>query len=172
MEEGFAIQNMNNKKASVLDILVITVMVFALGLFIIVGYKVFSVINTEFQANPDLSDTSKSIVGDLKGKYVGLFDGIFFTFLIFFAIAILVGVYYLNLHPIFFIPSILVIIFTIIIGGVIANTYSDITDASDFQSEANEFILMPFIFDNYITFITVIGFLIVIVMYAKNRITE
>lgn len=160
---------MKNKKGSIFDVIILSVILFILALFIIFGYKIMTEFDTEFQTNDDLASESKSIMSDLKGRFVNLFDGIFFAFMILFAIAIAVGAYYFPVHPVFFVMSIFIIIFVVILAAVFANTYSDISEASEISSPTAEFTLMPFIFNNYVLFIMVLAFLIVIIMYAKQR---
>lgn len=158
-----------NKKGSVFDILLLTIILFAMTFFIILGYKTMTEINTEFQNSADLSSNSKTYISDLKGRFVNLFDGIFITIMIILSIAIGVGVYYLDLHPIFYLVSLFVIIFIIIIAAVFANSFSDLTDDPDLETQKDEFTLMPYVMEKFPFFIMVLTFLIIIVMYAKNR---
>ena len=160
---------MKHKKGSIFDVLILAIILLAMTMFIVFGYKLMTTINTDFQANADLSTASKGHISDLKGRFVNLFDGIFLTVVIFLSLVIAVGVYFLDLHPIFYIPSIFVIIFVIIVSAAFANVFNDVTDASDIQAEADEFTLMPFIMKHFVKFIAIIGFLIVIAMYAKQR---
>lgn len=161
-----------NKQGSIIDIVFLIVILFALSLFIIIGYKIMDTINDEFQTKSDLSTTAKGHISDLEGRFVNLFDGIFITIMIFLTIIIAVGVYFLNLHPIFYVPAILIAIFVIIMAGVFGNAYNEITESTDIKTEADKFTLIPFIFENFVVFITIISFLIIIVMYAKQRISE
>lgn len=160
---------MNKKGSIIADMILLVVIIFALSLFIIVGYKVMTEINTNFQNNPDLSTNAKSNINDLKGKFVNLFDGIFITTLIFLILALAVGAYYLNLHPVFYIPAILIIVFVVIMAAIMANTFSDITDDNLISTTTSEFTILPFIMDYYVYFILVFSFLIIIALYAKQR---
>tara|TARA_Y100000310_G_scaffold43010_1_gene40165 strand:+ start:6556 stop:7038 length:483 start_codon:yes stop_codon:yes gene_type:complete len=152
-----------------IDTLVFVVIMFILGLFIVFGYKLMSMINTEFQLRDDMSSTAKGHISDLDGKYVNLFDGIFFTVLIMLALAIAVGAYFVYLHPVFYVPSIFIVIFVVIITAILANTFSDITTDNDIVDVRNEFTLMTFIMDSYLTYVLFLVFAIVIVTYAKFK---
>ena len=94
-----------NKRGSIFDVIMFAIILFALSLFIIFVYKIMTEIDKDFQANPDLSSNAKTIMSDLKGRYINLFDGIFITVLIMFALVISVGAYYLDAHPVFYVIS-------------------------------------------------------------------
>jgi|TARA_R100000789_G_scaffold99515_2_gene106287 hypothetical protein len=160
---------MKQKKGSIFDVLMLAIIIFAFSLFIVFGYKIMSEIDTAIQDNADLSDTSKSHMADLKGKYVNLWDGIFITVLILVGLAIAVGVYYFEVHPVFYVASIFIVIFVVFISAAFSNVFSDVKETEEFSSTTSEFSLLPFVMDNYVKFILFLSFIIIIVMYAKSR---
>lgn len=168
---------MKNKKGSMIDIIIYSIIIFALALVIIFGYKIMNTFNTEFQGNEDLSSNAKSIISDSQGRYIDLFDGIFLTVFILLAIAIAIGAYFVYLHPVFFVPALFISIFVIIIAGVLVNAFSDISTDPELSSERGDFTFLPFIMgsvDNpkgyLLPFIVVFTFLVIIASYAKYKV--
>ena len=54
-----------NKIGSIVDVLFFEILISMLGIFIIFEVKLFNAINNEFQANPDLSSSTKTIMSDI-----------------------------------------------------------------------------------------------------------
>ena len=93
------------------------------------------------------------------------------SLLLLLAIVIGIGMYYINAHPVFFVPSIMIILFVIIMAAVFSNVFEEITAVDDLIGVSSEFTLMPFVMANYVKFILFFCFMIVILMYAKAKIT-
>lgn len=157
------------KKASILDITTLAIFLFIFALFIILGNKSIREINTEFQQTSALSNTSKSHISTLSTKYTNIWDNIFPMVMVFVAIAIAIGAYFLDLHPIFYLPSIFIIMITIMISGIFGNAYADIKDEAEIKSDTDLLDMINFIFNNYVIIILVLSFIVVIVLYAKNK---
>ena len=158
-----------HSKGSVIDVILYAVIMFTLGIFIIFGYKLMSTINTEIQNNQDLSSTSKTISSDLNSKYVNLFDGIFITVFVFLALVIIVGAYFVYIHPVFYVPSLFIIVFIVLIAAVLTNVFNEITTSEDLATERASFTLMTFVMDDLMPYVLVLAFAVVIVSYAKWR---
>lgn|SRR3990167_3065772 len=164
-----------NKKGSILDIMFYAIIMFMLALFIILAYKIMGIINDEFQSKDELSSTAKTILSEKKTQYVNLFDGIWITVFILFALVIAVGAYFIYMHPVFFVPSLFVIIFLIIVAAVLTNVFSDITESDDLRSEKNEFSIISFVMGSeghqsyYMPWIVILSFLIIMASYAKYK---
>ena len=144
-----------------------TILIFGLGLTILFAYKLLKTINTEIQANPDLSSTSKQIMTDTKESYVNLFDGIFLVVVIFLGLVIAIGAYFVYLHPVFFVPSIFIATFIVLIAAVLGNVFHDVSTTSDLNDEREEFSYMKYIMDHIVQFVLVFTFLVIIASYAK-----
>ena len=125
-------------------------------------------INTEIQNNADLSPVSKTIMSDTKGRYVSLFDGIFITVVVLLAVVIAIGAYFVYIHPVFFVPSIFIAMFIVFIAAVMGNVFHNVTTQSELSAERAEFNLLIYVMDNFVTFILVAVFLIIIASFAKG----
>ena len=164
---------LKSKKGSLVDVIMYTIIMFVLGIFIIFGYKLMSIINDEIQANPDLSTSAKEIMSSSESRYVSLFDGIFITVFVLLGVVIVVGAYFVYMHPVFYVPSLFIMVFLILLAAILANVFYDVTTTGDLVESRDHFTMIKFIMgteDNphtFVPFIVVLGFMVLIVSYAK-----
>jgi len=159
----------SKKGNAVLDglTIVIVVIVFAIGG--IYGYSVLDELNTDIQNDADIGSEAKSVSSNLSNNYVDLIDGLFMFMLILFTVFVLISVFLIDTHPIFFVVSLILLIFVFIVAGLLANAYDDIVTDSSISFYANQFTFIGFIMSHLLETIIGIVFLAMIVMYAKFK---
>lgn len=92
---------------------------------------------------------------------------VFFLFMMF--ITTLIGAFILDTHPIFFVISLFILIFTVIISAQFANMYVEFSQNSELIAAASHYTLTYHVFTNFPTIITIFGFILAIVIYGKIR---
>jgi MFS family permease len=158
-----------NKKAGVPDGIFYLVAIFAVAIISIVGFLILSEIDDDFQASSGISDQGKVLIGDIRGKYVGIIDSAFLMIFIGVLIGTVVGVWFIRTHPALFWIMIPIFAFIIFLAAIYANVFWNFTQNDQIVSSASEFTIIPFILQNYAYVITGVVVLIVIALFAKGK---
>lgn len=158
-----------NKKGSISDGAVIAIMLFGLALTIIVSYVIISDVNDAVQASDTFDATAKNVSSGLKTGFLEMADGFILVALIALGIGVFVSASLLNTHPFFFIAGVVVMGIVVTIGAVLSNAYEEFASDPAISSYANDFTILPFIFQNYPFIMVGLGALLIIGLFAKNR---
>lgn len=162
-------KNINKKGNAVLDGITIVVVMVALGIFLLFGNYIIDTLNTDIQAADDIGADAKGVVSTINSNYVSLFDNLFLFAFILLVIFILVSVFLIDTHPIFFIVSAILLIFVFVVAGLLANVYNDVATDSDLVTYSNNFTYMSWLMTHLLEVIIGLGFLISIVLFAKFK---
>jgi len=160
---------MNKKANAVADGAVTIVGLFVFAIICIVGFSIFTEMNTDIQSMDDMSNSSKELTDDLHTQYPGLFDGLFAFVLVALWISSVVLSFFIDSHPIFLVISVILITFVLLAGAYVSNTYAEITTDAAFVDAASSFPITNFIFDNLLIVILVMTTSVLISLYAKTR---
>lgn len=158
-----------NKKANVIiDVLVLFVVLFIVSVSWIIAGNIQRDLNDDIQAS-ELPSESKSIHQTFTDKYNKIFDGAIMFFLILFWALTIVSSFLIDTHPVFFVFNlvILLLIFGVIIA--LANIFSDIMAESDLTGESSYFPLTFWIMDNLLVISIVIGFTVLLSLFARPQ---
>jgi Ca2+/Na+ antiporter len=104
---------------------------------------------------------------DLHTSFPSVFDSVFLVAMILFWIATIVASFMIDSHPIFFVATLLLLIFTIFFSAIVSNTFSEVT--ADESINADEFPITRFIMEYLPYFLLFIGFSVAIVLYGKYK---
>lgn len=159
------VRSIRKKGNAVLDTITVVVMLMIFGVAIVLGYSVFDEMNSEIQADSDLSNNSKTESQQMYDRYPAVLDSIFLLAFILLWVLGLLASYLIDANPIFYVILFVMLMFVIFLGAEMANTYFEITDDLGNTS----FPMMNFIFDHLVAFIICIGITIAIVLYGKNK---
>ena len=163
------VKTLNKKGNIILDTLTILVVILAFGIITVYSNQIFGDVNTDIQASDTMSNESKAQVQALYTRFPDVMDGLFvFMFILLWAVALLMS-YLIDSHPVFFILSIVLLVFVIFIGGILANTYEDVISEDSISAYAAEFPMMNYIITHIIEFTVAIAFSIGVVLYGKYR---
>lgn len=160
---------MNKRGASLTDLILLVVIAFAFVIITIIGAKSFSSINDELQASDDISATAKGIIDDANTTYVSAFDGIFLFMFIGLGVALFIGAFMLDSHPVFYFFALFLLALTSLIAMILGNVYVDFAATDEYSDTVAEFTIIPFVMSNFLNIIIALGFLLIIGLYAKNR---
>ena len=156
------------KKGFIGDAILGVVLLFVIALIIPVLYVLFSSINTSFQDNAQMDNTSKTLMNNSKDRFTNVWDYAFLTLFLGLAIALMITSYVLQSNPGMF--FIILVIVSIIAGvaGYLANAFSDVmSNNTILGASSDNFPITVFILDHYMLSVIVIVFLMLIVFFAK-----
>lgn len=159
----------NRRGQTFLDLLLVVVMIFALGIVSILGYKVFGDWNTEFQSETGLSTESKQAAANVNDQLPLMFDRAFLVILVMLWILLVVSSFMIDTHPIFFMVMVIFLIFTFIVGMMLANAYSEIITDSEISTSAASFPLTTWVMEHFLYIIIFMGLSSGVVLYAKSK---
>lgn len=163
---------MNEKRAGLPDGFFLIVAFFTIAIVFILMFVVISKIDDKFQESSFITTGAKSISSDLVGKYVNLFDKMFLFIVLGLGLGVLAGAWFIASHPALFWISTPIFAFTIWMGALFANIYTEITTHKEITTYADDFLFTNFIFDNFVIFITVFVLLLAIALYAKKGVQQ
>lgn len=149
-----------------LPLFILILFIFAVGS--IVAMLILSNINTEVQADADISATAKASLQQNTTTLPTTLDNIVVFMLVLFWVLLLVSSFMIDSHPVFFIIMFILLIVVLVIIMVIGNTYQDLAADSDLSSTAALFPMTGWIFQHILLTCIVIGMSALIALYAKR----
>lgn len=160
---------LNSKKGSVLDMMWIAIIAVVLAITILIGWKIMSDVNTQFQASDSLNNESKEIMSERSSGFANLWDNIFLFVFVGSFIAALIASVFIDAHPVVFGISLFVLIIVVIIAAAMANVYGEMESSDDLSTEAADLTFIPFIMQNLVQVIIFMAACIMIVVFGKTR---
>lgn len=147
-------------KGSLTDVLIAVVLLFAFSIIVILAWNFFNVAQTNAPAGLDFS-YAKDIMQLFDGALALLFVGLI--------IVALLSAFFVNSHPAFAILGILFMLCLIPITGALNNAFMSFIADSNISSAVTAFPLLIGIMSNLPAIALLMQFLVIIVIYMKNR---
>ena len=142
-------------------------MIFAIGVFIPIAYIAFSGINDGIQDSDLIASDIKDTMQSQSDGFKNTWDYTFLTIVIAVLIGLLLISYYLNTYPaVFIIFFVLTILFSLV-GGFLANAFSDLFLNPILGASLTNFPIINFILSNYLVFTTILFISMLVVFFAK-----
>jgi hypothetical protein len=159
-----------NKRGNVIfDVLLVIVVLIVFSLVSVLGYKVYSDFNTDLQADADMNDYAKNMSAEMNTRYPSIMDGAFVLLFILLWVFIIVSSFLIDTHPIFFICTLLISVFVIIVAASLANTWNDITSDAEFSAILTSFPITVYIVHHYVMYVVLLMFTVMVSLFAKSR---
>ena len=159
-----------NKKANtVVDTITFIVILFVLVIATFMGKYIFTSLNDDIQADPDFNNQTQTMMQEQHDRYSGFFDAIFLLVFLLMWGLVLVASFNIDSHPIFFVFSIILLIFVFMVAGYLSNAYDDFSTDPDIASVTATFPMTDWILSHFIIVAVVIGFSVLLVLFGKNR---
>jgi hypothetical protein len=115
------------------------------------------------------STTATNIVNANYAKYPSLFDGIFVFIFVGLWLMGIISSFMLDVHPIFFAFSMVLIVFVCITGMIISNFFQELMASASFIAFQASFPMMMFIMGHMLEAVIIIASTIMLALYAKSR---
>ena len=162
-----------NKKASIVDVVVVAVFFFIFAVCCLVGgliFVKFNEFNNATGSESVLEGNGTKIMTNLGNTYFGLWDGMAVFILAFLIIALIVSVMMVQAHPAFLWISIFLLVLFGVVFFVLQEGWKEISDSPAFTNETNvtaQFPIINNIMYNFTTLFIIIGAITIIIMFAK-----
>ena len=151
------------------DMILLVCILVIFGFVSIVAYHFIGEINTDIQDDDDLSANTKDIVQDTTDRYPKYFDSFFVIVFVGLLVAVGLGAYMIRVFPaLFWISLFIMVIFTFIVI-VMNNLWFETLSESEFSVALQSFPMTMFIMDNFVWIMTMSGFLIAVLYFAKRN---
>ena len=154
--------------ASIIDLILVAVVLFGLAIGGFVLHEVFDQANDKIQVS-NLGTDSKAFNATQNAKYPTMLDNFFLILFVGLGLAVFIGAFFLQSHPVFFIFAVIILGFIVIIAAILGNAYEEFVGNEEFSAVEANYTVIPFVFNNFVTVIAVIGFLLMIGLFAKTR---
>lgn len=165
-----------NKKGIVAELITFMILAFVLViisvLYVYIGNTVEArLLNATIATAGNWTEAVETGIGGVNTAYNTL-GWLSFMVIVFMVIAIFIGSWGVNTHPVFFIAYILVTIVAVMISVPISNTYETLYDNPTLNPSFQQFGMSSFVFAHLPTWITVIGLVggtIMVIRLARGR---
>jgi hypothetical protein len=158
----------NKRGNAVIDGATLVVLFVIFGLASIFGYMIFDDLNTNIIG--EFTDQEAKDTGErLHATFPGLMDGLFLFAFILFVIFVVVSVFFLDTHPVFFIISVVMLLGVFVAGMLLSDSFGEIMTDGDVAPYADEFPKITWIMSHLVELIIGISFLTMIALFAKYR---
>ena len=97
------------------------IIVIALIIAIPFGFRIWSGVNDEIQSSDNFNADTKAVAQNMTEKMPGYWDGGFLILVFMIYIAILISVWFVDIHPVYVALSLLSVILLIVVGGIANN---------------------------------------------------
>lgn len=153
-----------------IDLAWVVVILFLLAITSVVCYKLFGELNTDIQADEDVSNSTKLVVSELHGRYPSTFDAIFVLAFALFWLMLVYSAFQINSNPAFFAISLILMIFIFIAFMFLGNSYEEFMQDDEFASFTSSFPMTYFIMTHMLETGIMIGMTIMLALYAKTKV--
>ncbi len=159
-----------NKKGSGRDLIFFIAFLFFIGIGFFVGFRTYDTIKTELIDNSPVGDNQQATdaLNDVADT-IAMFDYFFIVLFISMILGMMISSFLVDIHPIFYVFFVLMWIIAIMIATILAVTYQDMSAFEYFSTMETAMPSIHFVFQNLPILSTVVGFLLVIVMFVKTR---
>jgi len=156
-----------SKKGSIADSLMIVIVALLFSVIFITSYYAWSKIHPKLDANL-ASDEAKNITAHTEQAMLK-FDTIFIAVVIGMILMTALSAYYIEIHPAFFVVSLIFWIVMLLVVPIFSNVYEKFASSSEMSDAVSHFGAIDYISKNLPVFFTIIVCLVVVLMYGKFK---
>jgi len=159
----------NSKKGNALiETITIVVMITVFIFGSVIAYNALKDVNSDIQSDSDMPTVAKETTQSATDNMPNIIEGLVMFILIGLTISAVIFAFIIDTHPIFFIVTIILLIIVLFIGAFLSSAFTEVLD-SEYNTQA-DFPVSYWVMNNLLTVALIIGFLIIISLYAKTRI--
>jgi len=155
------------------DILMIAVLLFMFSLgFFVINYMVGTAVDQMVNI-PALNETEDFVVAmDGMDRVISKFDYVLFGLFIALVLSLIVTGYFVGGNPIFMFVYFIVVIITVVLSTIFANTWEQITETAVFGTTVTAFPIANNLMLNLPIYMSVVGFLGLVAMFGKPFVSD
>jgi hypothetical protein len=162
-------KQLNNKGNASIEVALIIILVLAMGVTSIYAMQAFDEVNKDIQSDLDMHPEAKTVSGDLYNKYGSLMDNLILFALVLFTVFVVVSVFIIDTHPIFFWVNIVILVFVLIATMLLGNFFHETMTDPEIVVYANEFPYTSWLMNHAVMVALSIGLMVLIAMFLKFR---
>ena len=91
------------------------------------------------------------------------------VFLVLIFIGLIVSVYFIDSHPIFFAIALVIFLVILVVGAVLSDVFTDISSSPEFANQTATFSMTTFALTNLPIIILGMGGIVLVMLYAKAK---
>jgi len=156
------------KKAQAQELLLYGVILFVFGITILIGFRLITDINDQFQKNDLISQTGKDGLQGFTDRYGQVFDAAYAMAVVLLSIVLIATVVMIDTHPVFFVLSVVSFLAVMLVNAILANVLDDTGSQSQLAVFYDQLPLMQFFAQHWLAVITVVGFVSLLIFYSKR----
>ena len=163
---------LNYKKAQAGGILTLVLLVVFVFGFIMInswGDTIVDEFAVEFTEANGYTNESIAVINQADTTYPSVVDSIGMLAIIGLWILVFVLAYNSNSHPALAFLSIIIVVILALVGMMLSNTWTDMTDDTDFSSKATAYPMLNFVMTNYLVWVLAFGFTMVLGFFLGAR---
>jgi len=160
---------LKSKKGDFQSLVIGIAILFGLVLTVIIFSKVFLSVLSEFKQQPEFSNNTIQTIEKVESKTIPYLDFFIFFTLIAIMIGLIIASIYIDVHPAIVVIFIVAFIIAVFLSGIFAKVYTDFSSEEEISSIASQFTYSNLIFNNFPIIISVLGIIIIVVLYGKSR---
>lgn len=159
---------LKNKKASVQDVALIIVIIFSLAVLGLVSKTAFNEFNNKVSTNPNINNSQVTIDALNAGyEITNKYDYIIFSVFMGLVIALIITGWLVGGNPIFAFLYFIAIVIITVVAIVFSNVWWRISTNTVFNTALTEMPITDFLISNIHIVTPIIGFVGILVMFAK-----
>ena len=157
-----------DKSGSVQDVLLAAIFLFGFAIAFLITHNVMTRTVEEMLTTTTINESEPTVkaLGGITETLTRL-DALIFAVLVAFILGIIITGFLVGGHPIFMFIYFIVIILSVVISTVLANTWETATATAQLTSSLTAFPITNFIMLKLPIFVTIIGFIGIVVMFGK-----
>lgn len=158
----------NSKKGNALiETITIVVMITVFIFGSIIAYNALKDVNSDIQIDSDMPTIAKQTTQSATDNMPNIIEGLVLFILVGLTLSAIIFAFIIDTHPIFFVVTIILLIIVMFIGAFLSNAFTDVLDAE--YNTQSSFPISYWVMNNLLNIALIIGFLIIISLYAKSR---
>ena len=159
----------NNKKGNgMIEIVYFSIFVFVFVTISFYAFMAYKDVNADIQTDTTMSNESRASAQAVEAQYPSLFDGLVILLFGLLWLVVLAAAYFSDDHPLIAVVLFLVVIFVMIIGGIMSNTYDEIQDSPELAGFSTSFPMSHWLMENYLLAVGVMGVSAIIVFVVRS----
>jgi len=162
-------RNINKKIARnvIADSIIVVVVLFAMALMSIFGFHIFSETVDGIDTS-EMSTEAQEVLTDMETGYPNWMNGGFLFALVLLWIMVIAASLVVRSHPLFFLVTLLILIFIVVLGAILSNTYAEVIADPDLGDTADSFTPTTFVMNNFVAFVIFIGASIALALFGSQ----
>lgn len=154
---------------AIITLVLVVAFVFAFIMVNSFGTTLIDEFTTEFTTANGYSNESIAVIDNAGTWYPGVVDSISMFILVGLWILVFVLAYNANQSPLVGFLAIIIVVIIGLVGMILGNSWEEMTDDADFSRNATDYPMTNFVLSNYLPWVIVIGFTMVLGFFLGAR---